>query len=44
MKWSSSKAAVSLPPSTSATIDQIDSTYHEAGEDPFVVAGILHST
>jgi hypothetical protein len=26
------------------TIDQIDSVYHEAGGDPFVAAGILHST
>ena len=27
-----------------ATIDQIDSAYHEAGRDPFVAASILGST
>jgi hypothetical protein len=27
-----------------ATIDQIDSAYHEAVEDPFVAVGILGST
>jgi hypothetical protein len=27
-----------------ATIDQIDSAYHEASGDPFVVAGILCSS
>jgi hypothetical protein len=27
-----------------ATIDQIDSAYNEAGEDPFMVVGILGST
>jgi hypothetical protein len=26
------------------TIDQIDSAYYEAGEDPFVAAGIVGST
>ena len=27
-----------------ATIDQIDSAYYEAGEDPFVAVGIVGST
>jgi hypothetical protein len=41
---SSPEAAAPSPPSTSATINQIDSPYHEASGDRFVLAGILRST
>jgi hypothetical protein len=42
--WSLPKVAVMSLPTTSATIDWIDSAYREAGGDSFMTADFLEST